>query len=202
MSIEESERRKDNIPVGTILPYGGDVSAKDARDKLENDGWLACDGWSYSTNDYKNLYDAIGYAFGKDGDKFRVPDLRGRFARGVDHGAKRDPDADKRTSENGGNKGDMVGSVQDGDFQKHKHVQRSLQRIGDSPECKFEAWDPNREKDAKYRADNGLRDNNDEHSMIHIYTNDEPKEVFENCPSGGNETRPKNVYVNWIIKAR
>jgi len=181
-----------SVPIGTILPYGGNVKNPERAKELKDQGWLVCDGSSYDKGDknYQELFKAIEYAFGKDGDRFRVPDLRGRFVRGVNNGSKRDPDAANRTSENGGYKGDMVGSVQDGDFQEHTHVQRSLQRIGDGPKDRFTK--PGPRVIARYCADNEPLS----------YTNDEPKAVFENCPSGGNETRPKNVYVNWIIKAR
>ncbi len=44
---------------------------------------------------------------------FNLPDYRGRFLRGVDQGAGRDPDATGRTAPaTGGNTGDTVGSIQ------------------------------------------------------------------------------------------
>jgi len=46
--------------------------------------WLRCDGSAYSTATYKRLFDVIGYTFGKGtNSKFRVPDLRDMFVRGV-----------------------------------------------------------------------------------------------------------------------
>lgn len=42
-------------------------------------GWLYCDGASYSTALYPNLFAAIGYAFGGSGASFNVPDYRERF---------------------------------------------------------------------------------------------------------------------------
>ena len=186
-----------SVPIGTILPYGGNVKDPATADELKKQCWLVCDGSSYDKGDenYQELFDLIGYDFGKDEDKFRVPDLRGRFVRGVDYEAGRDPDADKRTSENDGNSGDRVGSVQDGNFQEHTHMQRSLQRYGDADKWKF------KKSGGARRADNGIHGDNEQH-MYHIYTNDAPKAVFPNCSSGGKETRPKNIYVNWIIKAR
>jgi len=62
------------------------------------------------------LYSALGDAWGNgDGSTtFHLPDLRGRFLRGVDAAAGNDPDAGSRTVSNaGGNSGDAVGSVQD-----------------------------------------------------------------------------------------
>lgn len=46
-------------------------------------GYLACDGSSYDTTQYPALFAAIGYAFGQDGTKFRVPDKRDRVSVGV-----------------------------------------------------------------------------------------------------------------------
>jgi microcystin-dependent protein len=57
----------------------------------------------------------VGDRFGSgDGSTtFRVPDLRGRFVRGVDGGTGRDPNAAARTAMNaGGATGDQTGSIQ------------------------------------------------------------------------------------------
>jgi|APGre2960657404_1045060.scaffolds.fasta_scaffold00017_53 microcystin-dependent protein len=55
-------------------------------------GWLKCNGAAVSRTTYAALYAAIGTAFGSgDGSTtFAVPDLRGRFLRGLDDGAGRD----------------------------------------------------------------------------------------------------------------
>jgi microcystin-dependent protein len=49
-------------------------------------GWLLCDGASYSTADYPQLFAAIGYSFGGSGTSFKVPDLRGRTPIGAGSG--------------------------------------------------------------------------------------------------------------------
>lgn len=51
-------------------------------------GWLECDGAAVSRTTYEDLYNAIGTTFGVgDGaTTFNVPDMRGEFARGWDHG--------------------------------------------------------------------------------------------------------------------
>lgn len=52
------------------------------------DNWLPCDGAAYLIVQYPALYNAIGDAFGNDGDgTFRVPDMRGRVAVGVGQGS-------------------------------------------------------------------------------------------------------------------
>lgn len=155
------------VPVGTILPYGGPVQEMKG---LEVKGWLFCDGRPLERQRYPELYQTIGFAYGKpDENSFNLPDLRGRFVRGVDHGAGRDPDAKERTADKdkkGGNIGDKVGSVQEDAFKTHMHT---------TVKSEHKIW---RGK------------SKDDQRVMH------PESV------GGSETRPKNIYVNWIIKAK
>lgn len=91
---------------GIIVPFGGPNPPK---------GWLPCDGSAVSRTIYSDLFNAIGTAWGAgDGSTtFHLPDLRGRFPRGVDEGTGRDPGASSRFASNsGGNTGDNVGSAQ------------------------------------------------------------------------------------------
>jgi microcystin-dependent protein len=103
------------IPPGTIIAYGGA--------SIPN-GWLACDGSEVGRTAYPGLFAAIGTGWGNgDGSTtFRLPDLRGRFLRGIDGGSHRDPDRNTRTaSQAGGNVGDNVGSVQTDAIASHTH---------------------------------------------------------------------------------
>ena len=47
--------------------------------RTEKEGWLLCDGTSYSVSDYPNLFNVIGYTFGGSGDNFNVPNYKGKF---------------------------------------------------------------------------------------------------------------------------
>ena len=113
-------RKSETERVGTILPYGGATEP--------GNGWLFCDGRPLNREEYPELYKVISANFGApDNNHFNLPDLRGRFVRGVDLDDEetnkwRDPDHDKRIacSENG-NIGNKVGSVQEDQFGKHKH---------------------------------------------------------------------------------
>lgn len=52
-------------------------------------GWLECDGAVVAQADYPDLFGVIGATFntgGEAGGQFRLPDLRGEFIRGWDHG--------------------------------------------------------------------------------------------------------------------
>ena len=94
------------LPAGTVLPFAGTTAPT---------GFLLCNGATISRTTYSKLYAAIGSAHGAgDGSTtFHLPDYRGRFLRGADGGAARDPDRAARTAANsGGATGDNVGSVQ------------------------------------------------------------------------------------------
>ena len=47
--------------------------------RTEKTGWLLCDGASYSTTDYPELFAVIGYTFGGSEDNFNVPNYKGKF---------------------------------------------------------------------------------------------------------------------------
>lgn len=65
------------IPPSTIFPYAGTAVTTP-------DGWLFCDGSSYGTATYPDLFSVIGYSYGGSGTAFAVPDLRGRVIAGRD----------------------------------------------------------------------------------------------------------------------
>jgi hypothetical protein len=65
------------VPVGAIVAYCGEL------DKLKETGWHVCDGSEFKKDDYRELYMMIGTANGGTGDKFLIPDLEGRFLRGL-----------------------------------------------------------------------------------------------------------------------
>lgn len=102
-------------------------------------GSIPADGGSRSSSRFVSLSSRIGSAHGNGSTAasgstsdagcpgatgcFNVPDLRGRFLRGVDGGVGRDPDrATRSAAATGGNSGDNVGSVQSDAYQGHWHV--------------------------------------------------------------------------------
>ncbi|MFD1601493.1 phage tail protein [Flavobacterium artemisiae] len=103
------------IPTGTIVPYAGNFT-EDSIAALNALGWLPCDGASYPKKTYIYLALSISNNFGGTGGfegNFNVPDLRGRFLRGVSNSSQRDPDTATRTAISaGGNTGNNVGSLQ------------------------------------------------------------------------------------------
>lgn len=110
-SIEEIEIPDDFplVPSGAVMAFAMDSCPT---------GWLEADGQqSLSSTDYPELYAAIGTTYGGSGGNFNLPDYRGYFMRGWDHGSGVDPDAESRTG------GDTVGSVQEDEFESHAHQQ-------------------------------------------------------------------------------
>jgi microcystin-dependent protein len=70
-------------PVGTVLDYLGTAIPT---------GWLKCDGSVQVRATYPKLYAVMGTRFNTGGEtsaQFRLPDLRGRVAAGVDDGSGR-----------------------------------------------------------------------------------------------------------------
>ena len=68
-----------NAPVGSIILWGGTTPP---------DGYMECNGDAISRNSYSILFDKIGttYGNGNNSTTFNLPDLRGEFVRGWDHG--------------------------------------------------------------------------------------------------------------------
>lgn len=104
------------VPTGSIMPWAANGSLPT--------GFLLCNGASVSRTTYADLFNVIGTAFGTaSGTTFNLPDFQGRFLRGRDNSAGRDPDAATRTAQNtGGATGDNVGSVQGFTIQDHMHA--------------------------------------------------------------------------------
>ena len=67
---------EDNVPIGTITPYGGDS---------DPDYWLICDGRAISRTTYADLFVVIGttYGIGDGSTTFNIPDLRGNIVVGA-----------------------------------------------------------------------------------------------------------------------
>lgn len=162
------------VPAGTVVAYAGSV---------EPPGWMFCDGRMLDKNDpkYKALFAAIGTTHGGDANpRFQIPDYRGVFLRGVDRGARRDPDASARSpsgEKGSGNSGDAVGTYQADMIRSHTHGVPGL-RLEAKGGSGFEGA--------------GLASNSNQGGSL---TRD-----YESRGVGGSETRPRNVSVNYIIK--
>jgi microcystin-dependent protein len=154
----------ENLSVGTVVPH--------MNDEVPN-SWLECNGQTISRALYPELFNTIGTRYG-NGDgltTFNVPDLRGEFLRGWDHGRGKDPDIFSRTDSGDGTTGDNVGTKQTDDFRSHTHnINRRHTADNNGPEIESSGGGIN-VSDAVTRS------------------------------TGGNETQPTNIAVMYIIKA-
>lgn len=109
--LYESQNKSTFLPTGSIIPT--------TRLTLPAHG-LLCDGSSISRSTYSDLFGILSNGastspcFGYETTThFNLPDLRGKFIRGVDAGAGNDPDSSSRTAQgSSGYTGDTLGSIQ------------------------------------------------------------------------------------------
>jgi hypothetical protein len=160
------------------VAYAGPID----KDELQKVGWLVCDGDEVKRDKYPQLFKAIGPIWGR-GDNvktFKLPDLRGIFLRGVNDSRSdefSDPNAATRVGASpGSNTGNLVGSYQLDQFKSHVH---------------------DRPNDV-YDAGGGQGGNTVAKGDTYGFGWD--KNTFPTSPTGGDETRPKNAYVYYIIK--
>ena len=199
------------MPIGTILSFAG-------RGDTVPEGWLLCDGRAMQAADYEDLYQVIGIIYGDgstdtrveaiiNGD-FNLPDLRGMFMRGVNTpetdtneytlvGVDRDPDEVSRLAADGETLSTGVGSAQDdamqritGEFFRYTATVSPLTNSATlSGVFKIGSAGTRYPSGSSGSANSrGLGfDSADSISPNHAKTSD-------------YETRPKNIYVNYIIK--
>ena len=180
----------DGYPIGAIVAWSGE------SDTIPDD-WMLCNGKQLKIKKYKDLHAAIGAAWGGSATRFNLPDLRGRTIRGADGGSGRDPDANKRqASKSGGNK-TGVGSVQGDSFQGHAHDN-----------------DKHGHNFSKTWADGGIAffggfvyistglEFSDPSSQARSDVLGPIKYGTTSNASHGDESRPKNAAVLWIIKVK
>jgi microcystin-dependent protein len=168
----------DSVPVGAVFAFAGNNTA---LQKL--DGWLPCDGRDLKIAAHVELYTAIGNANGGDGStSFKLPNYQGYFLRGVSQGSGNDPDAGSRTAPASlANSGDNPGSIQgwntavpaSGAFKLDiDHLPSKSQKVN-----------------VGSLAGSNVAKWNSNSTTVDMKT------------GGDKETRPKNKYVNFIIKS-
>lgn len=189
-------------PVGAVVAYAGTLGAplpstaspttklpKGEQDHtiepIEAWGWMLCDGRELVASEYPHLFAALGHLYGasddKDKTKFRIPDYRGYFLRCIDAGADRDKDKGERTPPAGSSEEEQVGSTQEYALQSHKH---SYTKPNDAV--------------TPYGSDGGAS------AVPSVSMNECTGDPKDTCTTdvrvSENETRPMNIYVNYIIK--
>ncbi len=179
------------VPAGTVMAFAGqNIPA----------GWKLCDGSALDINEHPDLYQSIGELWGYGGDGaggqyFSLPDMRGRFLRGTSRGSTQDPNRGSRTPLGNGDS-DQTGSYQNNATKRpntnfvtntagaHSHTYTRTHGFGHlSGYPRFE-----------FKNDGGGPSYSTSSTSVagnHSHT----------ITGGGDlETRPKNVYVDYIIK--
>lgn len=150
------------LPPGMVMPYAG---------PLPPEGWMLCDGSAVSRSTYARLFAAIGTTYG-DGDgttTFNLPDLRGEFVRGLDHG--RGVDAGRSL---GSHQDDALQNIT-GDFAGRAPVTGAFGKVSESNKVQS--------------ATSG--------NSIYLHNLDfDASRVSRTA----DETRPRNVAMNYVIK--
>lgn len=120
----------EDAQIGTIVAFAGEGEPPA--------GWLRCDGEELSGaagSQYRTLFERIGTTWGAGSgtDTFKLPDLGGYFLRGVTTDTTRDPDSFRRfsgASLEGEPDRQGVGTYQDSDVVEHNHeVMLSHRRV-------------------------------------------------------------------------
>lgn len=210
-----------SVPVGTVVAYAGQATSTNGANTawpssagcastgsppgnssssassgtyqppefpLETAGWMLCDGRKLSAAQYPELFAVLGCLYGcvTDGQgnqEFYIPDYRGLFLRGADEGAGMDPDVSSRMLPNQSGTGSAVGSLQCDALQTHQHQYNEVPTQPTIP--------PGNDGTAAIPPPSQGLTSPPTNSL----------DTNQNTVRTSNgETRPKNVYVNYIIK--
>ena len=134
---------------------------------------LECNGAAISRATYSALFAVIGetYGAGDASTTFNLPDYRGYFLRGWDHGAGNDPDAASRTDRGDGTAGDNIGTKQADAFESHVHPYETI-------------------------TVSNINQNTTGGGVPHPTGTG----AVNTTATGGNETRPQNVNIMFCIR--
>lgn len=175
------ETRRVDTPIGAIVIFAGDLSNPGLQMRILRQGWLPCDGRSVKIARYRDLHLAIGGLYTASGTGeglFQVPDYGGQFLRGVAKDTRQDPGQGVRQPPPGGQSKASVGSTQADMVQTHEHHYQALTgvEVGD-------AGSGGGVPPAIATATTDLLDGDGVNTLT------------------GEETRPRNIYVHFLIKA-
>lgn len=174
------------LPIGSIMPFGGTNLTIGSRGELRmrkddpEKRWIACNGATVDRVAFPDLASALGIE--ADQVTFKLPDLEGVFLRGADPEGIRDPDGRTR----------VVGSIQTADVGPHKH---HVKLTGGEHEHELthamagQGGDTDSDPNGAQNRTSKIGGGSHSHEG---WTDDSP----------GKDTRPVNVSVNFLIKAR
>lgn len=178
-------------PIGSMMIFAG------PKDKVPA-GWLICDGRELNRTSYAALYSVIGTAWGHGNGSttFRIPDMRGVFPRGVSEGRYDNDYTNRPAMYAGGNTNNNVGSFQGESLKSHNHTAK-IGNSGNHTHKIFTTADDDGQNES-------VAEGNDSPDPKHLIETDpagaHTHSITIDISGGGNETRPDNVYVYYIIK--
>lgn len=182
-TVPYAKAAENGVPPGSIMPFAGPANKIPA-------GWLLCDGSSKAkTGIYLKLFEAIGTLWGDDGGNFKLPDLRGMFLRGVNSGRTgiyADPETNR-----------LVGSSQDDEYLSHNHP-GTTNETGEHQHSKDTNNQTSDDGDDAIGFENADGEGSNHVGWVNAAGKHTHTVTTEN--RGGNETRPVNAAVNYIIK--
>ena len=171
------------LPPGTIIAFAGQINPQTylcgednfSPSSSNNTGWILCDGSEVSEAVFPMLFNVIKNLYGGYNGNFYLPDYRGYFLRGLAVNNIQDPGFANRTAApNGENVG--IGSTQQNMIQQHGHLYNSY---------------------PAQQASGGQNSGGATISYQQISTTTGISSNGYNL--SGEETRPKNIYVNYLI---
>ncbi|MGM0593960.1 MAG: phage tail protein [Pseudomonadota bacterium] len=177
------------VPVGSVTAFAGVIDSNGCLlgatgvpgPPIESWGWMVCDGRQLAAGEYAELFSVLGYWYGGADDKFKLPDYRGYFLRGTDAGSGNDPDSSQRIEAPHGT-AEGVGSTQQDALQVHYH---SYSKPGTPTTC------GGTKETAVPNVGNGCSGGP---------ADSDCPDQSEAVRTSEYESRPKNIYVNYIIK--
>ena len=150
-------------------------------------GYLECNGAAVSRTTYAALFAVIGtqYGAGNGSSTFNIPDLRGEFIRGFDNGR-------------GVDSGRSVASSQSDQNKQHNHSASSSSSVTDPGHT--HTMNMNQGNIISSGGTFGLKDSG---TATRINSNSTGISVSTSTSignDGGNETRPRNIAMMYVIK--
>jgi microcystin-dependent protein len=156
-------------------------------------GWLELDGSAISrTGVNADLFALFGttYGIGNGTTTFNLPDMRGYFPRGWAHGSTVDPDKASRTDRGDATTGDHIGTKQADAFETHRHL-----LFADEDVSGLGGLDGSNQV-----ADVGGTGTGSNTQRYIMTVSAIDATLGRSSAVGGNETRPTNINVMFIVK--
>ena len=191
------------MPVGTVIYYAGI--------NLPSEEWKWTNGESLNKQDYPELFNAIGYIYGGNGNQFNLPDTRDEFIRSTGStntlGSK-SKDTMKKVGfvihgiDVGGFEGAWMPPASEGDCKNYIYNNRPDLNGGSFVEVTERingGLVPPKEINQARMAWATDRDNNLTPGVNYNSVHDFKAEIFIGSNS---ETKPRNIVMNVIIKVK